>query len=48
MWIAIIIIVIVVLILIWAIATYNSLVDFRNRVKDAWSQIDVQLKEDLI
>ena len=44
MWIAIIIIVIVVLILIWAIATYNSLVDFRNRVKDAWSQIDVQLK----
>ena len=44
MWIAIIIIVIVVLILIWAVATYNSLVDFRNRVKDAWSQIDVQLK----
>ena len=44
MWIAIVIIVIVVLILIWAVATYNSLVDFRNRVKDAWSQIDVQLK----
>ena len=44
MWIAIIIIVIVVLILLWAVATYNSLVDFRNRVKDAWSQIDVQLK----
>ena len=44
MWIAIIIIVIVVLILLWGIATYNSLVDFRNRVKDAWSQIDVQLK----
>lgn len=44
MWIAIVIIVIIVLILLWAIATYNSLVDFRNRVKDAWSQIDVQLK----
>ena len=44
MWIAIVIIVIVVLLLIWAVATYNSLVDFRNRVKDAWSQIDVQLK----
>ena len=44
MWIAIIIIVIVVLILLWAVGTYNSLVDFRNRVKDAWSQIDVQLK----
>ena len=44
MWIIIAIIVIVVLILIWGVATYNSLVDFRNRVKDAWSQIDVQLK----
>ncbi len=44
MWVAIIIIVIVVLILIWGVTTYNSLVDFRNRVKDAWSQIDVQLK----
>ncbi len=44
MWIAIIIIVIVVLIILWAVGTYNSLVDFRNRVKDAWSQIDVQLK----
>ena len=44
MWIVIAIIVIVVLLIIWAVATYNSLVDFRNRVKDAWSQIDVQLK----
>ena len=44
MWVLIVIVVIVVLILFWAIATYNSLVDFRNRVKDAWSQIDVQLK----
>ena len=44
MWIAIIIGVIVLLILIWGVATYNSLVDFRNRVKDSWSQIDVQLK----
>ena len=35
---------IVVLIIIWVIATYNSLVTYRNRVKDAWSQIDVQLK----
>ena len=42
MWIAIIIIVIVVLIVLWTIATYNSLVDFRNRVKDAWSQIDIK------
>jgi LemA protein len=26
------------------IATYNSLVTLRNRVRNAWSQIDVQLK----
>lgn len=40
----IVILVIVVLLVLWVIATYNSLVTFRNRVKDAWSQIDVQLK----
>lgn len=44
MWIAIIIIVIIVLLVLWVVATYNSLVSLRNRVKDAWSQIDVQLK----
>ncbi len=44
MWIAIIIIVIIVLLALWVVATYNSLVSLRNRVKDAWSQIDVQLK----
>ena len=38
----IIIIVIVVLIIAWAFATYNKLVDLRNRVKDQWAQIDVQ------
>lgn len=36
--------VIVGLIILWIIGTYNSLISFRNRVKDAWSQIDVQLK----
>ncbi len=40
----IIIIVIVVLIAAWVFATYNKLVDLRNRVKDQWAQIDVQLK----
>lgn len=29
---------------IWFVATYNGLVRWRNSVKDAWSQIDVQLK----
>ena len=29
---------------LWLLATFNSLVSLRNRVKEAWSQIDVQLK----
>lgn len=40
----IVILVIVVLLVIWYFVTYNSLVVSRNRVKDQWSQIDVQLK----
>ncbi|MDO8570232.1 MAG: LemA family protein [Candidatus Daviesbacteria bacterium] len=31
-------------ILIWFLVTYNYLVTLRNRVREAWSQIDVQLK----
>jgi len=34
----------VVIIIIYCIATYNGLVGLRNRVKDQWAQIDVQLK----
>lgn len=30
--------------LIWLLSTYNNLVTLRNRVREAWSQIDVQLK----
>ncbi|MFA5794162.1 MAG: LemA family protein [Candidatus Brocadiia bacterium] len=30
--------------LLWVIATYNGLVGLRNTVKNAWSQISVQLK----
>lgn len=40
----IVVIVIIVLILLWFFATYNKLVVLRNRVKDQWAQIDVQLK----
>ena len=40
----IVVIVIVVILVIWYVVTYNSLVELRNRVKDQWSQIDVQLK----
>ena len=44
MIIGIIIAVIVVVIILWAISTYNSLVSLRNKTKDQWAQIDVQLK----
>ena len=36
--------IIVVVIAFWLLMTYNGLVTLRNRVKEAWSQIDVQLK----
>jgi LemA protein len=42
-WVWIIIAVVVILIL-WIIGAFNSLVGFRNQVKNAWAQIDVQLK----
>ncbi len=32
------------IIVVWVIATYNSLVTLKNRAKEAWSDIDVQLK----
>ena len=35
---------IVVLIGLWLMMTYNRLVAGRNQAKNAWSQIDVQLK----
>ena len=41
MWILLIIVAVIVL---WTISTYNGLVTLRQRVKNAWSQIDVQLQ----
>ncbi len=38
------VIVVVVLILATILLTYNNLIAKRNRVQDAWAQIDVQLK----
>ncbi len=35
---------IIILIAGWLLMTYNGLVSLRNRVKEAWSEIDVQLK----
>ena len=40
MWILII----VVVLALWLVAVYNGLVRARNRVKESWSDIDVQLK----
>ena len=48
--IVIILIVVIVLIIIAVIGLYNGLVKARNKVKNAWAQIDVQLnrRSDLI
>lgn len=32
------------LVAVWVIATYNGLITLKNRVDEAWSDIDVQLK----
>jgi LemA protein len=34
----------VFLVVLWVIFTYNRLVTLRNRIQNAWSQIDVQLR----
>ncbi|HPX78254.1 MAG TPA: LemA family protein, partial [Methanobacterium sp.] len=44
MWIYIIIGIIVLLIVGIIVALYNGLIGARNKVQNAWSQIDVQLK----
>ena len=41
----IVILVVVVLVLLWFIGVYNSLVSLKNKVKNQFSQIDVQLKK---
>ncbi|MGA0097389.1 MAG: LemA family protein, partial [Bacilli bacterium] len=32
------------LLALWIISVYNTLIQARNKVKNSWSQIDVQLK----
>lgn len=44
MWIYILIALIIIIILLSLVFVYNGLVGARNKVKNAWSQIDVQLK----
>jgi len=35
---------ILILVVLWFVATYNSFINLKNRVENAWAQIDVQLK----
>ena len=39
-----IILALVVVLLLWVVAIYNGLIRTRNRTKEAWADIDVQLK----
>jgi LemA protein len=44
MSIGIIIVGILIVALVWGVAIYNGLIQLKNRVDEAWSDIDVQLK----
>ncbi|MCX6740097.1 MAG: LemA family protein [Candidatus Parcubacteria bacterium] len=39
-----IVLIVVAILIVWLIAVYNDLIKSRNRVDEAWSDIDVQLK----
>ena len=44
-WLIIVLLLLLLFIILFVIASYNSLVKLRNKVKDQFSQIDVQLKK---
>jgi len=39
-----IILIVIILIIVWGVLVYNGLIRLKNRVDEAWSDIDVQLK----
>ena len=41
---ALVLLAIVVLLVLWVIGAYNGLIGLKNKVANAWKQIDVQLK----
>jgi LemA protein len=43
-WVVVVILVVVLLLVAWVVSIYNRLVRTRNRVDNAWAQIEVQLK----
>ena len=44
LWAIILLVVVVAAIALFLLFSYNSLIRFRNQMKNAWAQIDVQLK----
>ena len=44
-WIILAIVIVIIALVLWAVGAYNALVALRNRVKNGWAQIDVQLKQ---
>ncbi len=44
MGIGLILLIILAVMIVWIISTYNGLITLKNRVDEAWSDIDVQLK----
>lgn len=43
--VVVVVVAVVLIVLIWAMSAYNNLVSLKNRVKNGWAQIDVQLKQ---
>src|SRR5215211_479111 len=43
-WFLIGLVIVAVLLALWGVGIYNRLVQLRNQVNNAWSQIDVQLQ----
>jgi len=44
MGIGLLLVIVITVILLWLVAVYNGLIKLKNRVDEAWSDIDVQLK----
>jgi len=44
MGIGLVLLIIIAVLILWLIAVYNGLIKIKNRVDEAWSDIDVQLK----
>lgn len=43
--VGIVVVILIIALIGWAVSAYNNLVTLKNRVKNGWAQIDVQLKQ---